>query len=202
MLIINYLRFEVVLGLLWVPNEFLCPGLKLQFVRLTMITSSERNHYQWLQVLSGYILAVSTPYQLNSNSSNSSVSVLSMSVWWGSINQLWWQSFLWKSQLLCRPSVVWTFGKGVTFYLTLHLTWKLRRFILRIQCWWVSCAGESLSASVTWIFWYVQYVIIQIMNNLSYSGCNVSCCPWVEHGFLSRGKYVGVSPYTRTFESM
>ena len=51
MLIINYLRFEVVLGLLWVPNEFLCPGLKLQFVRLTMITSSERNHYQWLQVL-------------------------------------------------------------------------------------------------------------------------------------------------------
>ena len=152
MLIINYLRFEVVLGLLWVPNEFLCPGLKLQFVRLTMITSSERNHYQWLQVLSGYILAVSTPYQLNSNSSNSSVSVLSMSVWWGSINQLWWQSFLWKSQLLCRPSVVWTFGKGVTSHSSPHLevadVHSPNTVLVSVLCWWISVGVCHLNVPV------------------------------------------------------
>ena len=45
---------------------------------------------------------------------------------------------------------------------------------------------------------YVQYKLI--MNNLSWSVCNVSRCPWVEHGFLSRGKYGGVSPSTITFQ--
>ena len=174
MLIINYLRFEVVLGLLWVPNEFLCPGLKLQFVRLTMITSSERNYYQWLQVLSGYILAVSTPYIYSTPTPPTPVSVLSMSVWWGSIYQLWWQSFLWKSQLLCRPSVVWTFGKGVTVHPICQLTWKLRKWksYLRMQFGECPvlvnlCRCLSRECSGMYVIIFILWTIFQVFATLA-----------------------------------
>ena len=166
------------------------------------VCPSDYDHFVWTESLSGasstlwlYSCCVNSIYLLNSNSSNSCVCPLNVCVMGINLSTLVAVLPMEKSTLVSTISCLDLWKRcHRSSHLSTHLEVAEVEVLSPNAVWWVSGAGESLSVSVTWMFRYVRNYI-HTMNNLS-SVCNVSCCPWVEHGFPSRGKYVGVSPYT------